>query len=513
MSTTRRDFIKTISTMTVAGLAGNIACNKNPSDVSIKNVICIIGDDHAANVLGCYGNLKIQTPNLDRMASQGVRFTQAFANAPVCSASRQSILTGKYPHATGVTLLRTSFPEEQVTIAEHLKQAGFKTAVIGKTHFNNNLSHGFDHRITHQHYQEHLKENSPKSIPDHIKTRPPWKPFQDPAQIWLNADSNPSALYDRDTESTFVIQETIKFIEKNQKSRFCLWVGFHEPHSPFHFPIEWAGKYKPEDMPLPDGSSEDDRWIPKIFRDLSDKDKQGIIASYYMSVSYLDYQVGKILDHLKESGLDKETLIIYIGDQGYLLGDHKRFEKHTMWEEAIRSPLIIQAGNRFENGIQTEALTEFVDLAPTILDVLGVPPMAELQGKSLLSLLEGKTNEHKEMVFSEFLCDNKAMVRTREWKYIFTTGKRDLGQGYETGYSPPGITHRLYHLKSDPKETTNVAGDSTNQEILSLLQQKMLNIFIETHPLASQLPAGLTIDQQLVWFCEPPDMNADLNAK
>ena len=512
MQKTRREFLRTAA-LGAASMSAGLSCTKSKRKAPLRNILFIVGDDHVASVLGCYGNRLIRTPNLDAMAGRGVRFSHAFANAPVCNASRQSILTGKYPHACGVTLLRTSFPADQYTIAEHLKRHGFRTAAIGKMHFNNDLPHGFDLRIKTRDWHEHFKAHPPKKPPAGQKVRGPWRPFRTPARIWLNADMLPGPYYDADSEGTFYANKAVEFLQQQQNDRFCLWLGFHEPHSPFNFPIEYAGKYRPEDMPLPQGSPEDDRWIPKIFRDLSDKDKRGIIASYYTSVEYLDKNVGLILDALKATGLDRNTLVIYIGDQGYLLGDHKRFEKHTMWDPAIRAPLLMQSDGRWGRNRAIDALTEFIDLTPTMLDALGVPPMPELQGKSLLPVLEGKTAEHKDMVFCEFLVDNKAMVRTQRWKYIFTSGKRDLGQGYATGYPPPGITHRLYDLQNDPGETHNLAGIASYRSILQQLRDRMLEIFMRTHPKAGQLPKGLTKDEQLVWFCEPPDANPQLDAR
>jgi len=505
----RRQFLKSLGIMSLAGSFTTMVCKNredtNPSPSSLRNILFIIGDDHAATVLGCYKNSIIRTPNLDRLAAKGVMFTNAFANAPVCNASRQSILTGKYPHAAGVTLLRTPFPEEQITIAEHLKQFDFRTGAIGKMHFNNSLPHGFDYRIDAKDYHQHLKNNPPKKPPANLRTRPPWRPFQDPARIWLNADMLPSSHYEKDSEGTYYAQQAIKFLQENRDQRFCLWIGFHEPHSPFNFPIEYTGKYRPEDMPLPQGCPEDDRWIPAVFRDLTDHDKRGIIASYYTSVEYLDKNVGLVLNELEHLQLEDSTLIIYVGDQGYLLGHHKRFEKHTMWEEAVRAPLLMRAGGRYGKDRNIDALCEFVDLAPTILDALGIPPMAEVQGKSLMSLLLGNETEHKSYIFSEFLEDNKAMIRTPEWKYIFTSGKRDLGQGYATGLPAPGITHRLYDLKNDPEETTNVANDPQYSNVLQSLQERMIAHFYQTHPKAKEIRDGLSQEQQLVWFCEPTD--------
>ncbi len=480
--------------------------------IPIRNVVFIISDDHAAYVTGAYGNTIVRTPNIDALATDGVLFDRAFANAPMCSASRQSLMTGKYPHAAGVTLLRTSFPEEQVTLAEHLGSQGFETGQIGKAHYNNNLPHGFNYRITRADHNKYVDALPSSEIPDGESSRPVWRPFRDDARIWLNADVLPGGQYDRHSIGTFYANKAVDFIKENADDPFFLVVGFHEPHSPFNFPVEYAGKYDPEMMPLPEGSPEDDRWIPAIFRSLSEEDRRGIIASYYTSVEYMDKNTGLVLDALKANGLMEETLVVYLGDHGYLLNDHLRFEKHMMWEPAIRAPLIMRAGNRFVQAQATDALTEFVDLVPTVLDVLQAPPMEGLQGESLLPVLTGETAEHKGYVFAEFLADNKAMVRTDTWKYIFTSGKRDLGQGYATGLPPSGLMHRLYNLENDPDERRDVAGLPENAETLHALQQLMLSHFKKTHPKAGALPEEYSIDEALGWFCEPPDIGANLDA-
>ena len=479
----------------------------------LKNVIVIIGDDHTTGVLGSLGNEIINTPNLDILSSEGILFANAFANAPLCSASRQSLLTGKYPHAAGVTLLTTSFPEEQVTLADHLKQYGFTSAIIGKNHFNNNLNHGFDVKIERKDYFTHLETNPPREVPDTIPVRPPWKPFNDPARIWLNADALPSDKYDVESIGTYYAEKAVQFINDNKDNRFCLWLAFHEPHSPFNFPIEYAGRYNPEDMPLPTGSPEDDEFIPLVFKDLTEEERKGIISAYYTSVEYLDKNIGLVLDGLEKAGLAENTLIVYLGDHGYLLNDHKRYEKHMMWEEAVKAPLIIRAGAEKPVIDLRKEMVEFVDVAPTITDLLGVDRDPGFQGISLVPFFHEQDVNFRDIVFSEFLADNKAMVRTVKWKYIFTTGKHDLAQGYATGNPPTGIRHRLYDLKADPTETTDVSKDPANREILEDLQQEMIRIFKETHPKTGELPEGLSVEEQLAWFCEPPDDNPNLNAR
>jgi arylsulfatase A-like enzyme len=484
----------------------------------VQNVLLIIGDDHSKEVVGSYGNDIVRTPEIDRFATEGVQFNNAYTNAPLCSASRQSLLTGKYPHATGVTLLFTPFQDNKnETVAEQLRQHGFKTAAIGKMHFNNWIwgeiykegppDHGFDIRVTGRDHERYLEQHPPREIPEGIET---WS--RDDAKTTAyrkNARTLPQPCFDKDCEGTYFANKTVELMKENKDNRFFITVGFHEPHAPFNFPIEYEGKYDPQNMPLPEGSPEDDRWIPEQFKDLTEEERRGIIASYYTSTEYLDKNVGIILNGLKDLGLEENTLVIYVGDHGYLLNDHKRFEKHTMWEESIKAPFILKAGDRFGSDREIDELMEFIDITPTILDIAGVPKMEEIQGKSLLPLLQGETEEHKEYVFAEFLEDNKAMVAFDRWKYIFSSGIRDLGQSYATGKGAPGITHRLYDLKNDPGETTNVAHKPENQEILRKMQLEMLETFKETAPYADQMPTNMTLEGKLVWFCYPRDVGAN----
>lgn len=474
--------------------------------VPFRNVIFILGDDHRAEAIGAYGNRIVSTPHLDRMAAGGTRFTRAFANSPVCSASRQSMLTGRYPHATGVSLLTSPLPDKQVTLADHLMNYGFETAIIGKNHFNNDLNHGFTLKIERKDYVKHLAENPPSAVSPSVRTRPVWRPFKDPADVWLNAEGLPSARHDEDEAGTFYARKAIDFVNLHKDDRFCLFVGFEEPHSPFNFPIEFAGRHTASEMTLPTGSREDDMWVPEVFKGLTDDQKKGIIASYYTSVEYLDKNVGLVLDALDKAGLTESTLVVYLGDHGYLLNDHKRFEKHMMWEQAVIAPLIIQAGGRFGKNKVEAALTEFVDLVPTALEALGVTPLDGIHGKSLIPLLTGRQKKHREFVFSEYLVDNKAMVRTEKWKYVYATGRADLGLGYATGNSPTGVLHRLYRVDTDPDETENVADARQNRKVLAGLQEKLLDVFRKTHPISGSVPDSWPLDRKLAAYCEPPEL-------
>jgi hypothetical protein len=136
----------------------------------------------------------------------------------------------------------------------------------------------------------------------------------------------------------FLCREAIKFMEENKDGRFLLWLSFNEPHAPFHYPVEYAGRYDPAEVPLPEGSPEDDRWVPEIFRGLTEDERRGIMAAYYTCVEYMDRNIGMVIDALDEMGIRENTLIVYVSDNGYLLNHHERFEKHTMWAESVKIP-------------------------------------------------------------------------------------------------------------------------------------------------------------------------------
>lgn len=484
----------------------------------VKNVVVIIADDHALHVTRTYGNQLINTPNIDRLSDQGVTFTNAFCNAPICSASRQSLLTGKYPHATGVNLLFTPFPDAgNETVAEHLDD--YACGLFGKTHFNNWMwyhlyeeglpKHGFDVLVEGGDYRKFIQNQNIPPISSQIECYDRKTATEKGVAEWMNCRTLPHPVQDEYSQGTFYANQAIEYIKENKDNPFFVWLAFHQPHHPYYFPIEYKDKYDPEDMPLPGGSPEDDRWIPEKFKNLSDQEKRGIIASYYTSTEYMDKNVGLVLDALDDMQLSENTLVVYLSDNGYLLNDHKRFEKHTMWQQAVHQPMIFRFPNEYHAGQRSEAMVEYVDVIPTIVDLLGEKPMREAQGRSFKKTLEDVRLDHRDYVFSEYLEDNLAMVKTKEWKYVFTTGSRDLGIGYQTGHGPSGIVHRLYHMIEDPKEYTDVSKDPDYSDVLLTMQRLMLKHFIETHPNARNCPAELTLEGKLVWFCEPRDVGAD----
>ena len=471
------------------------------------NLLFILADDHAGYVLGAAGNRRARTPNLDRLASEGTRFARHYCNSPVCTPSRQSILTGQLPHAAGVTVLSTPLNLNRPTIAKTLAGSGFSTAVIGKMHFNRPGEpglHGFQTAWTEDVVQRRWTDAVGPAKPfEGIRTKPAWHPFQDPARIWLNSEKLPFPRSREEMKSTWVADQAARYLQEHKDDRFALWVSFQEPHSPFDFPVEWRDRFDCGDFPVPRVGPEDMEQIPLIFRDLSPAEKQGIAAAYYTSVNFLDHNVGLVLAKLRALNLENDTLVVYISDHGYSLGQHGRFEKHCTYDPALQVPLIVRYPGRVARGVVAD-FTESVDVAPTIFDTLGVDRFAVEHGQSLRPYLERRKPERQRAsIFSEYLENEEACVRSTRWKYAHCSGKRERTDGYKTDHPTPGRTVRLYDLSKDPGEFRNVA--AKYPEMVRELSQLMLKRFRETHPETGSEPPKLATPEAIEWYLRPRD--------
>jgi arylsulfatase A-like enzyme len=471
------------------------------------NFLFLIADDHAGYVMGCDGNDRAETPHLDEFAASGTRFASNYCNSPVCTPSRQSFFTGQLPHAAEVTVLRTRLDSSKPTLAKQLKLAGYSTAVFGKMHFNQPGEpglHGFDRLMTEPELNKAWNAESPSPVPSTTRTKKlPWRPFADPARIWLNADNLPYPRNPQDMRAACQLRHVDAYLQERSDKPFALWVSFLEPHSPFDFPVG-AMRFEPSKFEPPAIGSEDAPQIPLIFRDLSKEDRSGIIAAYYNSVRYLDSNVGAVLQMLRRYKLDDNTFVVYMADHGYCLGHHGRFEKHCGYDPALRVPLIMRWPGHVRAGAVVRDFTESVDVPHTILDLLDAAPFAVRHGRSLRPYIEGKRPRSPlDHIFSEYLENEEALIRTATHKYVFCSGRRKRTDGYETDRPTPGRYHRLYDLRSDAGEFTDIAED--NPKVTARMQRLMLSRFRETHPDAAHEPQRLSPEESLEWYLRPRD--------
>lgn len=472
------------------------------------NLLFLMADDHAAYVMGCDGNRQAATPNLDRLAGGGVRFAAHYCNSPVCTPSRQSLLTGQMPHAAGVTVLETPLDPGKPTLAKQLKKAGYTTAAFGKMHFNRQPEpglHGFDHPLTdgaaNRAWQQQVR---PQPVDPSIPVQAlPWRPFKTPARQWLNAATAPYPRFDADMRGTFLAREAMRFMEENRERPFALWVSLFEPHSPFDFPVEDRGRFDPRRFEPPQAGADDDWQIPLIFRDLTVKEKQGIAAAYYASVHFLDRNWGRVLDRLRELRLEENTLVVYTADHGYCLGHHGRFEKHCGYDQALRVPLIARWPGKIEPGVVT-GFTEHVDLGPALLEMLDAPPFEVQHGVSLAGYLRGrKPAQPRDHIVSEYLENEEIFVRTPRWKLTYCSGRRKRQDGYQTAFPAPGRYVRLFDLEKDPGEFRNVAPE--NPAVVRQLESMALERMRATHPEAGAEPPSGGVEDLLDFYLRPRD--------
>jgi choline-sulfatase len=468
------------------------------------NILWIVADDHAPYICGAYGNRKVRTPNLDRFAAESMRFEQAYCCSPVCTASRQCFITGRYPRTVGVTQLASVLPESEQTLAHYLSEAGYATAALGKMHFNSRLKHGFAERLDLEEFTAFRTQTPRKGMPEGVKVQPPWKPFKDPASIWLNSECLPFGFYEADTSAAWFADRAEQFLSQPRENPFFLVVSFYEPHSPYNFPIEYRGRHDPAEFAAPRPGPEDAGQIPLVFKDLSDEQKAGSIAAYYTSAEFLDHSIGRVLDALDRSGHADDTIVVYLADHGYLLGQHGRFEKHSGYDPAIRVPLIIRAPGVTRTGSHPHALAQSIDLVPTMLDLCSLPTPSRVQGRSLLRILEGKSDRHRDRLFIEYSENAEGYVRTDRWKFIYCAGNRARQDGYATANPTPGRQVRLFDLQADPEEITNLASRPEHAASVADFTRQLAHHMVTTARQPEVIPK--TDDQLAILdFCVQPN--------
>lgn len=210
----------------------SLECGEKP------NLLVIIADDHGGGTLGIEGDPRQATPNLDALAREGVLFERAYCNSPLCTPSRQSLITGLLPHSIGVTQLATPLPGSALTLGHWLRDLNYVTLAIGKMHFNDTASHGFTVRLDTPDWQRYLKTHPPHGG-DHRRA---WRPFLDPAREWLNADVRSAGLPAESMQSVYFVDQAVAFLKGKHERPFALIVSFHDPHSPFNFPRGWENR-------------------------------------------------------------------------------------------------------------------------------------------------------------------------------------------------------------------------------------------------------------------------------
>jgi iduronate 2-sulfatase len=428
-----------------------------------KNVLFICVDD-LKPLLGCYGDTTIKTPNIDKLAARGVLFERAFCNQAVCAPSRNSLMTGLRPSTIGIYDLRTNFRKavpEAVTVAQYFMKQGYETHALGKIM---HVGHG------------NVEDTASWSVPH-------WKPSAPQYQLKESMENpRPDAIFPRgattecaDVPDTAyadgqIADEAItrlKAFKQNPGKPWFLGVGFAKPHLPFVAPKKYWDLYHRESFPLPALKTPPlgapnfapTTWselrkysdIPEVGT-LDDAKTRLLIHGYHAATSYMDAQLGRLLDALDATGLANDTIILFWGDHGWHLGDHGMWCKHTNYEQAARIPLIVCAPGIAKAGVKTGSLAETVDIYPSLCELANLPPPKGLDGSSFVAALKDPSAKTKEATFHVYPRANLLGRAVRSERYRLVEWK---------AISAPVSTavYELYDYEKDPLETKNLIKD------------------------------------------------------
>ncbi|HEY4311380.1 MAG TPA: sulfatase [Pirellulales bacterium] len=430
-------------------------------DGSAKLNVLFIASDDLCNRLSCYGDPMVKSPNIDRLAAHGMRFDKAYCQYPLCNPSRASFLTGLRPDTTGVLDNKTHFREvvpNTVTLPELFGQNGYYVARVGKLyHYGVPGQIGTDGLDDAQSWQEVINPRGrDKDDEDKIFSIRPGTGLG-ATLSWLAADG-------ADTEQTDGRGATsaIGLLEKHAAEPFFLAVGFYRPHTPYVAPKSYFGLYPLDRIALAGGPADDRNDIPALALtvkpanyQLSDDLQRQAIEAYAASITFMDAQVGRLLDALDRLKLTDKTVVVFMSDHGYHLGEHGLWQKMTLFEESCRVPLVIRAPGMKAVGQPCTRLVESIDVYPTVADLCGLKAPPQLAGRSLRPLLDDPTQPWKDAAHTQVRRTEGVMGRTvRSERYRYT--EWDEGrQGVE-----------LYDHDTDPHEYHNLAGDAAQASVL-----------------------------------------------
>ena len=430
------------------------------------NVLFIVSDD-LNNDLGCYGHPLVKSPNLDRLAARSVRFDRAYCQYPVCNPSRTSFLSGRRPPTTGiidnVTPTRTVL-KDTVFLPQHFRQNGYQTLKVGKIYhtgdaFEDPVSWDLDIRETKEAKSPPARQILKKSRQDGVV---------------LDAA-------DADTYDGFVARKSVELLEQAARAGrpFFLATGFRRPHTPYIAPKKYHDLYPPASITLPAEPPEHLKSIPPLALTYKPGQRQSaeewrhIRSAYYAAVSFMDAQVGVLLDALDRGNLWDRTVVVFLSDHGYHLGEHGGlWHKMTVFEESARVPLLIAAPGK-KTGAACSRLVELVDLYPTLVELCGLSQPAGLEGTSCVPLLKNPDREWKRAAFAEVSRGGESAtkklapspmgrsVRTERWRYTEWDGGKQGLELYDHGSDP----HEYVNLARDPEHAEQVA------ELHRLLEQ------------------------------------------
>ena len=431
------------------------------------NFLFIFSDQHNYGVMGCAGNDVIRTPNMDKLASEGILFTNAYCQNPLCVPSRANFMTGRYSKNLGIYDNRHALQANGETLPRALGRAGYKTCVIGKTHFNGEQWQGFGQRP----YGDLFGQGHQ---PDPIRTEP--APGSGLGDIIFEA--GPSGIPITMTQTEIVVAESVKWLQVHQSQipdqPFFLSVNFDKPHFPIKPPKKffdhYVGKVK---LPEQDGNYADEKAVPFVRQAAHNNGSvqycgdtqvcEKTLAAYYGCIEWVDDAMGRVVEALDYLGLAEDTVVVYSTDHGDMVYSKGFWQKTTLFDDSARIPFIVRCPAKFKGGRVKEDFVGLIDLMPTFLDMAGATTDAPMDGVSLKDILEKDAPLERKEIFSESVVLKEpehagCMIRSGKWKY----------NHYLDGVD------ELYDMEADPREMNNLCGKAEYAAVAAELKAKVI---------------------------------------
>jgi len=453
------------------------------------HILILMSDQQRADGMGCAGHPQLMTPNLDRLASEGMRFAQAATVSPICMPARASFVSGLYPHNHGMWGNGGELPADDETFFQRLQRSGYFTAHVGKSHYYRHAPGlHMREREPYMHARgleyvcettgPHCTARTGSYVTDAWEKKGLWETFK---QDYRERDEakgamvRPSPLPVEDFLDSHIGRKGVEFVETYRDERpMCLFVGFGGPHEPWDAPGEYATMYAPEQtpgpIPVPPGLGSMPDWIRsktefKVWPDSVLANTPQIRANYYGKITLIDDWIGRILDAFASRGWLDDLLVVFWSDHGEMLGDHGRLFKATFHESALRVPLVLRWPGTIPQNSASDALAEIIDIFPTLLEAAGCEPSGRCLGRSLWPVLRDPDATLRRWQLSEVGHYGRCiMIRSHRRKYAI---------------DPDGRGFMLYDLLDDPDEQNNLAGAAGASALEAEMREALLGRLVE----------------------------------
>jgi arylsulfatase A-like enzyme len=484
---TRRTFLRY-----VAGALGASASNLNDLDLFAQslstnsdrpNIVCFVGEGLRWDEFSSAGNRLLHTPNMDRIGEEGCTFRNAFVVNALCLPSRATMLTGMYSHTTGaVSNVEGKIPARFPLVSDLLQQAGYETAFLGKSHIEGALmEHKWDYYFGFVGQADYYRPRITEGV---------------------RGQYGPAKIYEGEYVDTLLTRKAVEWLGEKRTKPFCLFLWFYAPHAPFYRPKDMVDSFNGVQIPKPSTFDEDQRGYRGKPRAVADADNkigysevfnddprsiEELVKDHYAGVQDNDRNVGAIWQELDRQMLANKTAILLSSDHGFFLGEHHFYDKRLMYEPSIRVPMLLRYPGHIKSRSSCENMVLNLDLAPTLLEIAGLPVPVEMQGKSILGLAEGKSEQswRREWLYEYYEYPGFENVRpcrgirTERYKLIhFFLDPQEF---------------ELYDLQNDPDERENLYGRVEYEKLTDELKHRLAALRAQTNDTYEYRTTGMPL--------------------